>query len=227
MWDYVALTALGGITQPKAVLLQGQSMVLILAALHEMELGMTWEADGEPLTTAQEDNRDIIVSQAFYDVISSEVVMIATGTILPFAGSTLPDGYLECDGTVVLQADYPELYAQIGVTWNTGGEAGNAFRLPELRGRALIGAGDGPTTSNRVIGALGGAETHVLTTPQMPSHSHGVGLKAGSGSQGEYATRSQTGSSEAITPTSLAGGDQAHNNMQPFAVVKWMIATGE
>lgn len=96
------------------------------------------------------------------------------GEIREYAGPTPPSGWLICDGSIVNQGDYPTLYSAIGTTWNTGGEPAGTFRLPDRRGRVGIGAGQGPDLANRTLGSYGGAETHRLTTAEMPSHSHGV-----------------------------------------------------
>ncbi|QPB08631.1 tail protein [Burkholderia phage Mica] len=108
-----------------------------------------------------------------------------TGTILDFAGTTAPTGWLMCFGQAVNTADYPNLYAAIGTTYNVGGEAAGTFRLPDARGRSTIGKDDmGGTAANRIttagghgiagttLGSSGGTQTHTLTTAQMPSHTH-------------------------------------------------------
>lgn len=52
-----------------------------------------------------------------------------------FAGAGTPPGrWLRCNGAVVLRATYPDLFAAIGTTYNTGGESGTQFRLPDKRG---------------------------------------------------------------------------------------------
>lgn len=68
-----------------------------------------------------------------------------TGTIQPHAGSTAPEGFLVCDGTIVDIADYPRLYAIIGTSWGHGNNDGLTFHLPDLRGRFLRGSTEGMT----------------------------------------------------------------------------------
>ena len=67
-----------------------------------------------------------------------------TGTIQPHAGSTAPEGFLVCDGSIVTIADYPNLYAAIGTSWGYGNNDGLTFHLPDLRGRFLRGT-DNPS----------------------------------------------------------------------------------
>lgn len=74
-----------------------------------------------------------------------------TGEVVPFAGATAPAGALLAYGQVISRTTYAGLFAVIGTTFNTGGEAGTDFRLPDLRSRAAIGRSD-----------MGGIEANVL-----------------------------------------------------------------
>jgi microcystin-dependent protein len=72
----------------------------------------------------------------------SKVATVPIGSLVSFAGTTLPNGYLLCDGAEILISSYPELFSALGTTYN-GSEplVGIAtFRLPDLRGRMAIGA---------------------------------------------------------------------------------------
>jgi microcystin-dependent protein len=94
-----------------------------------------------------------------------------TGSITQFAGSTAPSGWLTCDGTAVSRTTFADLFAAIGTTYNTGGEAGTDFRLPNMKGRVPVGF-DSAQTEFDALGEAGGAKTHTLTTAEMPSHTH-------------------------------------------------------
>lgn len=65
---------------------------------------------------------------------------VPPGSIMPFAGNTIPNGWIKCDGRQISAAAYPALYAAIGTSW--GGDASN-FRVPDLRGVFLRGVDDG------------------------------------------------------------------------------------
>jgi microcystin-dependent protein len=86
------------------------------------------------------------------------------GTVHPYAGAVLPDGYLWCRGGTFNKNDYPNLYAALG----------NSTTLPDYRGRTLIGAGQGPGLANRTLGADGGAENVTLAAGELPAHTHGT-----------------------------------------------------
>jgi len=84
--------------------------------------------------------------------------MIPAGTILPFAGETVPPGFLLCDGNEVLRSDYPKLFDAIGSGW--GSATGFTFTLPDVRGRFLRGvdgaAGNDPDRNTRTASGPGG-----------------------------------------------------------------------
>jgi microcystin-dependent protein len=100
----------------------------------------------------------------------SAVMAIPTGTILEYGGSTAPTGFLMCGGGTQLIANYPALYAVLGTTY--GGDGSTTFGIPDKRGRVSIGAGQGTSLTNRVLGATGGEETHVLLLAELASHTH-------------------------------------------------------
>lgn len=146
---------------------------------------------------------------------------VPAGAIQAYAGSTAPSGWLACDGSAVSRTTYADLFSAIGTTWGAG-DGSTTFNVPDFRGRALIGDGTGSGLTARTLGQTLGAETHQLTTAELPSHAHGysTGTTAGSASS---LCRSNTISGS--LNSSSVGSDQAHNNMQPSAVVKWLIKT--
>lgn len=107
-------------------------------------------------------------------------LLVPPGAMFDFAGSSAPTGYLICDGSVVSQSTYANLYAAVGATWNTGGEGGGNFRLPDCRGAVTLGAGTAAWSTVRTLGKYGrpsggtylGEETHSLANTEMPYHNH-------------------------------------------------------
>lgn len=68
--------------------------------------------------------------------------VMPAGVILPFAGTTAPNGFLLCDGSEQLISSYPVLFAAIGTTYNGAAPlvGASTFRVPDLRGRFALGA---------------------------------------------------------------------------------------
>lgn len=116
---------------------------------------------------------------------------VPVATVLDYAGSTAPAGFLMCYGQNVSRTTYASLFSVIGTTYGTG-DGSTTFTLPDARGRVSAGKDDmGGTSADRLtnqsggvdgdtLGASGGAETHALTTAQLASHTHGPGSLAGS-----------------------------------------------
>jgi microcystin-dependent protein len=73
--------------------------------------------------------------------------MVATGMILPFAGSATPDGWLVCDGSLVLKLSYKNLYDIIGDNFGPG--SATEFALPAIPQMATTNFV--PTTINYFI----------------------------------------------------------------------------
>lgn len=162
-----------------------------------------------------------------------------TGEIKIWPGASAPSGYVFCYGQELSRATYAGLDAVLGETWGdytdgSGGEGTTHFRVPDLRGRVVAGRDDmGGSAANRLtgqsggcdgdLGNVGGLETHTLTVNQMPSHSHSLNAyTAGNAVQPGF---SNIRNNNTQLTTNSAGGDQAHNNVQPTAVVNFIIKT--
>lgn len=148
------------------------------------------------------------------------VVGFVAGDLKPWPGAAVPAGWLDCDGALVSRTTYAALFAAIGTAWGAG-DGATTFALPDLRRRTLVGAGGtGTATLGNAVGNVGGAETHTLTTAQIPAHTHpapvvpGNYVGSGFGSGNSKGPPGTTGST---------GGGGAHNNLQPSAVVHWLI----
>jgi microcystin-dependent protein len=101
--------------------------------------------------------------------------VLPTGSVLAFAGSAAPSGYLLCDGAAVSRTTYAALYAVVGTTYGTG-DGSTTFNVPDGRSRTVVGAGQGAGLTNRTrgggTGAAWGEESHTLSEAEMPSHTH-------------------------------------------------------
>ena len=161
------------------------------------------------------------------------------GGILPYPSSTAPTNWLICDGSAVSRSDYSELFAVIGTTYGSG-DGSTTFNLPNLKGRVPVGKDSSQTEFNS-IGETGGEKTHQLTQNEMPSHRHNQARLA----DAYYLTawNSHTGNVGGFDIGSLysdnntalhggiqnyfavddQGGNQAHNNLQPYIVTNYII----
>lgn len=159
------------------------------------------------------------------------------GVIFPFAGSTAPGGFLLRYGQAVSRATYASLFGAIGTAHGVG-DGSTTFNVPDLRGRTIAGIYNmGGVAASRLttaaggvdgatLGAVGGAQTHTLTTAQIPSHAHPVYGQVSSGSGGSNVNAATTGSNyTADNATAAAGGSGAHPNVQPTGVMNWIIKT--
>lgn len=158
------------------------------------------------------------------------------------AYSGVPTGWLACDGSAVSRTTFATLFAAIGTVWGIG-DGSTTFNVPDMRGRAPIGGGTGSGLTARTVGDITvGAETVTLTTAGLPVHSHALRVNDGSGvfplygggggvSQPggywgrpgtEFPNAGATGVNAAGTDSS-GGSGGAHANMQPSAVVGFII----
>ncbi len=162
------------------------------------------------------------------------------GQIMLFAGNFAVRGWALCNGQLLPINQNAALFSILGTQY--GGDGQTNFALPDLRGRVPIHMGQGPGLSNRPIGSKSGAETHTLTTNQIPSHNHNAILRA-SDAEGTSASPTdliiaKSGSGDpdyngaeinsALRSDSIAvgntGGNQSHNNMQPYLTLNYQIA---
>lgn len=145
------------------------------------------------------------------------------GTLKDFGGGTVPEGQLALDGAAVSRTTYAALFNEWGTTWGAG-DGSTTFGLPDSRRRVSVGAGGAGTgTLGNAVGNTGGAETHTLTTPEMPAHNHAtsadgrsVGMSTGSS---QIFSGPSSASDLVAWSMSNTGGGGAHNNMQPGYVV--------
>lgn len=117
---------------------------------------------------------------------------------------------------------------QSGVTltyapWGVG-DGSTTFNLPDTRRRVAVGDGGAATgTLGNVIGATGGEETHTLTTPEIPAHTHSLPSQNATVNFGGGGNVQQSTGQNPANPTGSTGGGGAHNNVQPSYVVTKII----
>jgi microcystin-dependent protein len=94
------------------------------------------------------------------------------GMIKIFAGTFAPNGWMLCQGQILLITQYQALYSIIGSAY--GGDGKTNFALPNLCGHMPVGMGNGTNLTPVTIGESGGSANAVLTADNLPPHTHNV-----------------------------------------------------
>ena len=158
------------------------------------------------------------------------------GEIRIFAGNFAPQGWALCSGQLLQISQNDTLFALIGTTY--GGDGQTTFALPNLQSRVPIHQGTGPGGSY-AMAQTGGVEQVTLTSQQIPNHTHAQ-MASRNAASGTDPTNNVIGQSSSITmfrespppPNQAlnaatlvaAGGNQPHNNIQPYNVLNYIIA---
>ena len=174
-----------------------------------------WRSGEEDLTDEEWNEAQEMVDLAAEELIKE----MLTGVIFPFAGASTPDGFLECDGQAVSRTDYADLFAVIGITYGPG-DGSTTFNLPDLRGRVPVGQDTGQVEFD-TLGETGGEKAHTLTVTEMPAHTHTEVTATPSLCDGIILTAPS--SIPGVGLTGSAGGGAAHNNLQPYLTLKFII----
>ena len=160
---------------------------------------------------------------------------IDAGTVVPWAKSSAPTGWLECDGSAVSRSTYADLFTAIGTTYGAG-DGSSTFNLPDIRGRAIAGKDNmggsaanrltsGSTIDGATLGTAGGGQTHTLTTGELAAHNHVSGSTStqhdGGNSRNVMGAWDFAGND--VNPN--AGSGTAHANVQPTIVLNYIIKT--
>lgn len=161
-----------------------------------------------------------------------------------------PDGvtrWVIADGRPLNRADYPVAFALWAETFGAG-DGTSTFNIPDGRGKAIIGTGQGSGLTNRNLGDHGGEETHLLTGAESgerghghgvtdPGHEHSTEVPSNNTETTAYTTGfnnfTETGSITGITGSNTTGltvnsigasnASNAHNNMQPFLALPHIV----
>ena len=144
-----------------------------------------------------------------------------------------PRGYALCNGQLLPVNQNQALFTLLGTTF--GGNGQTTFGLPNLQGKVPVHQGQGSNLPAVGWGASGGESSHTLTTAEMPVHNHLVTASSQAPSQsspvGGYLPTAGASLYASSANTTMAGaeigsngGNQPHNNMQPYQVVNAIIA---
>ncbi len=173
---------------------------------------------------------------------------IPIGWVIDWAGSTLPTGYLYCDGSVISRTTYADLFTAIGTTFGAG-DGSTTYALPDARGRVTAGmdnmnnvAGTGGGDAGRLtsaskagidgdtLGASGGVQEHLLLHEEsgVPAHSHPYydrynnSVNRGTG-WANTGSASVTGVNVTTSNNTATDASEAHTNVQPTLVLNKII----
>jgi microcystin-dependent protein len=172
---------------------------------------------------------------------------IPTATIVPWSSSSVPSGFLECDGSNVSRSTYSALFAIIGTTYGSG-DGSSTFGLPDLQDNVAVGK-----SNNKALASTGGANTvassgnvggstgsHTLSTSEIASHSHSLGSRnpmminqppgpstgaSAQGPAGGLATQSAGGGGSHSHNMSATFTGDSTSVLQPYLTVIYIIKT--
>jgi len=195
--------------------------------------------------------KDNSVTAAKLDSAAVSVLM-PTASLMPYAGSSAPTGYLLCDGAAISRTTYSSLFGIVGTTYGVG-DGSTTFNIPDLRGRVIAGldintggfadrltTGSAANINGQALGAnngnpgdtgrgTNGAQEHLLTSAEsgLPDHTHKIAQQSNGNFDTGTFNNILTGSS--LSTTGVVGGAQdassAHNNVQPTIILNYIIKT--
>jgi microcystin-dependent protein len=158
---------------------------------------------------------------------------VAEIRIYPF--NFAPKGWAFCNGQVLPLSQNTALFSLLGTTY--GGDGKSNFALPDMQGNAPMHPGQGPGLSLHDLGESGGSDTVTLLESEIPSHPHALNASYSDGiatqptgqlfAQGVGVNIWSTGTANTALAASAiapAGGDQPHNNLQPYLTLNFCIA---
>jgi microcystin-dependent protein len=166
------------------------------------------------------------------------------GEIKMFGGNFAPTNYAMCNGQLIAISQNTALFSILGTTF--GGNGQTTFGLPDFRGRVPVHQGQGNGLSPYTMGEVAGSESITLLNTQMPAHNHTVAVvntpgnvidptnalpaevnngtvRAPKTDNFGFSNATATGTL-APTAVSMSGGNQPHENRQPFLCVNFIIA---
>lgn len=166
------------------------------------------------------DNEGELKSSVPINIPGGGAAGVLVGSGMLWYTNTAPAGYLICDGSAVAKADYPDLWTLLGDTWGTS--TTNDFYLPDLRQRVAVGKHSSGTFST--LNSAGGSETHTLSQSELPNYVIGLPTANNGGSNSLFA-RGNASFQVGNIGFNTGGGGAAHNNLQPYRVVNYIIKT--
>lgn len=189
----------------KRVLFAGTALISALVSAGTLAATTGLTGGGQPFDNLQP-SLDVTEAMPLSGIFPSSSGGSATGDTLgfvyDFSGNFAPGTSAAAQGQLLSIASNAALFDLLGTTY--GGNGISTFALPDLEGRATVGAGTGPGLPTQTLGAATGSATVTLTTSQIPPHDHTL---PGGG------------------VTGTTGGGQPFSNIQPSLPLQQLIAT--
>jgi len=169
---------------------------------------------------------------------------IPTATIVPWSDSSVPSGFLECNGAAVSRSTYADLFAIIGTTYGSG-DGSTTFDLPDLQDNVAVGksgtknlASTGGANTVSSTGNVGGSTANAtLTTGQLANHYHVKGV-GGTPPFGQQVHQPSSSAQRASLNFYSQGSGQGHSHnmsatfsgdatsvVQPYLTIIYIIKT--
>jgi microcystin-dependent protein len=180
------------------------------------------------------DAKEAELKKIFEDKYQSLVGITPVGQITFFSISKLdvkdedlPKNWILCDGRALLRNEHPELFKILGNQYGNG-DGQTTFNIPDLRGRVIVGSGQGENLNLYKPGDRGGEEKHTLSIEEMPSHAHPTSFMKDCVGVLSYPT-GKTGGCLADWNTRYwgytdnVGSSAPHNNLQPYLSIHPII----
>lgn len=148
------------------------------------------------------------------------------GSIVGFAGASVPNNWLIADGSEVSRETYSELFEVIG-TYYGEGDGTTTFNLPDMRGKVGVGLLATDEDFN-ILGHIGGSKTHTQTVEELAKHTHTIRYNTngvGSNTGGTVALASSISTS--TFPSGEVGGGQAMDIMNPYVVINYIVKVSQ
>ncbi|WP_259070692.1 phage tail protein [Mucilaginibacter sp. X4EP1] len=165
--------------------------------------------------------------------------------IFAFGSNFAPQGFLFCSGQQLAISSNTAVFSLLGTTY--GGDGVSNFKLPDLRGRAPIGQGQGPSLNNYVLGQSAGVESVSISISNLPQHTHALNVNNAAGTTGvpgitTYLSKGpSTGSgpnatveniytttapNTTLAPTAIGmtGSNMPISILQPYLAISYIIA---
>lgn len=191
----------------------------------------SWADFTKPKTPAELEKQIADLAKDLSDA-EAKSVSEPPGIVKMWAGKTVPDNYKLCDGQELSRTEYPELYQTLGTAFNNACNANGTrfnttsgcFRLPDLRGRFIVGYHELDAEYNE-YGNTGGEKKHILSIEEMPAHTHDYTIYC----PGTKNLQRYSGSNNKDNPTDEsrtskpAGSGAAHENRPPYYTLAYIM----